>query len=215
MGKIITVKQHAFAAAYYTLGSKTLGNGVKSARVARYKGNDRTLENVASTNIRKPIIIAEKRRIQAEANRRLDMSREKQHAKLDQALAIAIESKSPAAMVSAIREQNEMLGYHRDKAPNTERVAAMKGRVSDEQRRILTECADILLRKQVASTVVPIESHELSSGCVKPKSCVPTATSLDTRLHEPASSEDVESSPNKKNALFPEGGGKEEGGEGA
>ena len=83
---------------------------------------------------------------------KLDLSRAKQHAKLEQAQAMAIETHSPSAMVSAIREQNEMLGYHRDKSPNQEREQSLTGRITAEEQRILLECADVLLRKQVVST---------------------------------------------------------------
>ena len=97
-------------------------------------------------------LIATIARIDAKTERKLDLSRAKQHAKLEQAQAMAIETHSPSAMVSAIREQNEMLGYHRDKSPNQEREQSLTGRITAEEQRILLECADVLLRKQVVST---------------------------------------------------------------
>ncbi len=81
-------------------------------------------------------------RIDAKTAKKMDLSREGQHKKLEEALKMAKESKNPAAMTSAIREQNEMLGYHRDKAPNDEKVAEILARMTDEEieaRRIVAK----------------------------------------------------------------------------
>ncbi len=78
-------------------------------------------------------IIAAIARIDAKTAEKLDLSREGQHRKLEKALAMAIATESPAAMTSAIREQNEMLGYHRDKAPNAEKVAEMREHMDAEE----------------------------------------------------------------------------------
>ena len=156
MAKQATVKQEAFAAAMYTIGSQTYGNGTASARKAGY-GNENSTDNylaiVAKGNIRKSQIIALKDKIQAETVKKLDLSREKQHEKLEKAINMALTNNNPAAAISGIREENDMLGYHRENAPNQERIEALQGRISDEERRIMIECADLLLRKQVISTV--------------------------------------------------------------
>lgn len=130
----LTVKQQAFCQAMYTPGSESFGNGTESARKAQYKGNDNTLATVAKENTRKPQIIAEKQRIQAIIEEELDLSRAGQHEKLQDAFDLAKTGKNPAAMTSAIREQNEMLGYHRDKAPNQEKMDAILARMTDEER---------------------------------------------------------------------------------
>ncbi len=152
--RLPTVKQEAFAVAMYTIGSLSLGNGTESARKAEYKGNDNVLATTAHALIRKPKIIKLKEQIQAETEEKLNLSREAQHKKLQQALAMAIETKSAAAMTSAIREQNEMLGYHRDKAPNTEREAARLARMSDEERKLAELAAK--LRTEAESKVKTI-----------------------------------------------------------
>ena len=72
-------------------------------------------------------------RIDAKTAAKLDLSREGQHKKLDMALAMAIATENASAMTSAIREQNEMLGYHRDKAPNAEKVAEMREHMDAEE----------------------------------------------------------------------------------
>lgn len=57
----LTSKQLKFIAAYD-------GNGTKAARLAGYKGNDKTLAEVAKENLRKPLIASEiKKRQIAEA----------------------------------------------------------------------------------------------------------------------------------------------------
>jgi len=146
-----TEKQELFAKAMYTIGLDTFGNGTESAIKAGYKGSKNQMAVQANKNIRNPNIIALKQGIQADTEKKLDLSREKQHIKLESAIALAIQCNSPSAIVSAIKEQNSMLGYNRDKAPNSERQHQLTTRVSDEQRRILIECADLLLRKQVDS----------------------------------------------------------------
>ena len=153
MAKQATVKQEAFAAAMYTIGSQTYGNGTASARKAGYNGSENILATVAKQNTRKLQIIKLKQDIQAETAAKLDLSREKQHEKLEKAINMALTNNNPAAAISGIREENDMLGYHRENAPNQERIQALQGRISDEERRIMIECADLLLRKQVISTV--------------------------------------------------------------
>ncbi len=150
----LSEKQALFSKYMFTLGSKTFGNGVKSAILAKYKGNNATLRAIASENLTKANVIAEKQRIQAETEQKLDLSRESQHEKLKEAFDIAKTGKNAAAMTSAIREQNEMLGYHRDKAPNTEREAARLARMTDEERKLAELAAK--LRTEVESKVKTI-----------------------------------------------------------
>ena len=72
-----------------------------------------------------------------EKARASNISRTQQLRKLDRAYEIAKQQKNSSAMVSAIREQNEMLGYHREAAPNLEKEQALKDRT--EQERIALE----------------------------------------------------------------------------
>ena len=65
-------------------------------------------------------------------DRKTNISRTFQLKKLDRAYEIAESHGNPSAMVSAIREQNEMLGFHRDNAPNPEAEAKRKARLDDE-----------------------------------------------------------------------------------
>ena len=88
----------------------------------------------------------------SELQRKNKITRTTQLNALEDARNLAKKLNKPSAMVSAIREQNEMLGYHRDKSPNQEREQSLTGRITAEEQRILLECADVLLRKQVVST---------------------------------------------------------------
>ncbi len=75
--KPLTAKQASFCFAYTNVADKTtFNNGVESARYAGYKGNDATLNAVASENLRKPMIAAEIGRIRAEEQARTDVTRE-------------------------------------------------------------------------------------------------------------------------------------------
>jgi len=153
----LTGKQELFSKYIFMLGSETFGNGVKSAQKAGYKGSYAVLNQIAIDNLHKPIIIREKQRIQTETEEKLDLSREKQHKKLELAFTLAVKTESPSAMVSAIREQNEMLGYHRDKSPNTERESAKLKRMSEETKRLAQQLALLLTRKQVVSKELTTE----------------------------------------------------------
>jgi len=65
-----------------------------------------------------------------------NISRTQQLRKLDRAYEIAERQKNPSTMVSAIREQNEMLGYHREAAPNLEREQDKKELMEAELREL-------------------------------------------------------------------------------
>ena len=95
-----------------------------------------------------PDIKAEITRRQAEEANKLNLSRASQHLKLQNALTFAIRCEKPSAMVSAIREQNEMLGYHRDKAPNAEREASTLARMSEQELRIASAVACMLAHEE-------------------------------------------------------------------
>ncbi len=131
---MLTGKQEMFSKYMFTPGSETFGNGTESARKAGHKGTDNYLARVASENVRKCKITAEKAKIQAETAKELDITKEGQHKKLQKAFDIAETTKNPSAMTGAVREQNEMCGFHQDKAPNSEAEAAKLARMSAEER---------------------------------------------------------------------------------
>ena len=72
----ISEKQSLYSKYMFTSGSESFGNGVKSARKAGYKGNDNILRAIASQNLTKLNIRAEKQRIQAETNKSFKHNRD-------------------------------------------------------------------------------------------------------------------------------------------
>jgi len=68
-------------------------------------------------------------------------TREKQLKDLEIAKELALSLKNPAAMTSALREQNDMLGYHRENAPNSEKIAEDAKRLTEEDKRYRKEYA--------------------------------------------------------------------------
>ncbi len=60
----------------FTIGLDTFGNGVLSARAAKYKGNENTLSSMSVDNMRNPLILARKGEIQAETAEIVSVSRE-------------------------------------------------------------------------------------------------------------------------------------------
>jgi len=63
-------------------------------------------------------------------------SRELQLKRLDSLLEMAIGQQNVTAGKACIAEQNDMLGYHRDNAPNAERELAKLERASEEERKL-------------------------------------------------------------------------------
>ena len=62
----------------------------------------------------------------SELQRKNKITRTTQLNALEDARKLAEKLNNPSAMISAIREQNEMLGYHREAAPNLEREDARR-----------------------------------------------------------------------------------------
>lgn len=140
----LTEKETAFCQWLFTPGSETFGNGTRSARKAQYRGNDNVLATIAKENIRKPHIIAEKKRIQQETAKETGITRKRQMDRLDVLYDMAIDQKNPTSAKGIIAEQNEMLGYHRDKAPNQERLDETRRRMSAED---VLFCQEYALRR--------------------------------------------------------------------
>ena len=67
-----------------------------------------------------------------EDSRNTNITRTTQLNRLDTLYSMAVEQHNVSAGASVIREQNEMLGYHRENAPNMEREQARKELEKDE-----------------------------------------------------------------------------------
>ena len=73
---------------------------------------------------------------------------------------MAKQTKSASAMTSAIREQNEMLGYHRDKAPNEEAEAAKAKLMTAEQAESALIAAKMRTDALSGPKTVPIRERK-------------------------------------------------------
>ena len=100
-----------------------------------------------------------------EKARTSNISRTQQLRKLDRAYEIAEQGNNPSAMVAATREQNEMLGYHRETAPNPEKELLRQARLTAEERELAREVARIRTRQEALKPPRrPVMSRILPEG---------------------------------------------------
>lgn len=71
-----------------------------------------------------------------EDDRKFNISRAMQLNRLDVLYNMAVEQKNVSAGASVIREQNEMLGFHREQAPNLEKEQVKKELVEQERKEL-------------------------------------------------------------------------------
>lgn len=133
--KKLTVKQFAFVQAYCTPG-KGYNNATQAAIIAGYSA--KTAYSIGQRLLKHVETSKHIDRVKADMVAESKFTREKQLKDLEIARNIAEHQKNASAMVSATREQNEMLGYHRETAPNLEKEAA---------RRAMTKKQEELARK--------------------------------------------------------------------
>jgi hypothetical protein len=134
--RITEDKARIIAAEYiHNKGDKvqTLLNCGYSQSYAKGSNGKKVFENV--------LIRAEIDRLQAKTELRTDISREKQLLDLEKVKTPEMLKKNPTAYVSAVREQNEMLGYHREKGLNPEKEAVKAAKMSAEERRLAEAAA--------------------------------------------------------------------------
>ncbi len=96
-------------------------------------------------------LLAAIKRIDDKIVAEMDLSRKAQYQRL---LDIYDKTTSDSVKVACLREMNEMLGYHRDKAPNTEKEQARLERLSTEERKL-------------ARTAAKMRTDELSEASIK------------------------------------------------
>lgn len=142
---------HKHFAEIYTTNGHNGADAYRKAYPNCISGHKQAAERLL-TNVDLKAYIAN---IDAKTAAKMDLSRESQYLRLLNAHDKANTANSPAAMVGALREMNEMLGYHRDKAPNEEQAQAVVRRMTTQDRLIAEEVARLLTeRKQVESTVI-------------------------------------------------------------
>ncbi len=154
----LTGKQKDFCKFYRDSANElTYNKGRESARAAGYKGNDNTLAVVATENLNKPNVIAEIARINSETAELMQITRAGQHKKLAEAFKVAKDNNQASAMVSAIREDNEMCGYHREKALNPEKEAEKAARMTDEERRLAEITAKVRVEQEARKGIIKLK----------------------------------------------------------
>lgn len=134
----LTVKQAEFSRWLFTPGSETFGNQVESARKAQYKGNYGTLQSVGAENVLKPVVIAERRRIEAETGKALRVDRDYCIKKLQN---IVETSKIERNQLTALSLLGDFTGDKRKPASNPEKLAEMRDRMEVEEVEYRTEYA--------------------------------------------------------------------------
>lgn len=107
--------------------------------------------------------IAYLRAIETEKQRKISISRGLQLTRLDMLFRMAVDQRNVTAAKGVISEQNEMLGYHRENAPNQEREQArraIKEFEAEELRKLCVARTGALAgrRKAVESITGDVES---------------------------------------------------------
>ena len=97
-------------------------------------------------------------------DRKAAISRTMQLRKLSDAYDLAKSANNPSAMVSAVREANEMLGFHRDSAPNPERELAIKQREEAEQAKLQAIARRRTISIAGAKAAVNKEQSDVKAG---------------------------------------------------
>jgi len=131
-------------------------NGRRKARAMRAVGysesssNSGRVQRSVYSNARVQAAIA---RIDAETGRKLDLTREAQYRRLLGAYDIALEQRNVAGIKAVLAEINEMLGYHRENAPNEERERAVLERMSEEDRELARLAAQLRTAEEARKNV--------------------------------------------------------------
>jgi len=130
-------RQAKFAEAWIVEGLKKIDAYKKAGFKGKTKGSastviSRMLRDVNVSNY----ISALKAERDRKMEKRVSISRTMQLNSLQEIKSMAIELKNPSAAVAAIREMNEMLGYHREKGLNPEKEAVKRAEMDAEEQKI-------------------------------------------------------------------------------
>ena len=122
------------------------GHNASEAYKKIYPDCGTSVRQAASRLLNKVDIKAEITRQMDNKDKIRDYSRTTQQQRL---LDIADDSTaSHTVKVSALRELNDMLGYHRDKAPNAEREQAIRQKMTDEELVLHQEIARLRTQQE-------------------------------------------------------------------
>ena len=115
-------------------------NGGEKFSVYKQAGYHPKSPGVASANVcrllKKAQCKAYFQALKDQQDKNTNISRTMQLNQLHKAFKMAQSQSNPSAMISAIREQNEMLGYHRESAPNQEREQARRDIIAKEKNAL-------------------------------------------------------------------------------
>ena len=149
MSREITEKQRAWTIAMYTVGGDTFGNGIESARTAKYSGNNNTLKQRAYELVTNSNVIKLKEQIQAKTAKKIEYNEDKGISLLHEALAMAKSQSNVAGYVSAIRELNSMCGYNHTNLHNdTQQPSELTADARAELKRLARQATNIKLAKK-------------------------------------------------------------------
>lgn len=90
-----------------------------------------------------------------EEERKTNISRGMQLSRLNSLYRMALSQENVSAAKEVIKEQNEMLGYHREKGLNPEKEAQKAAKMSKEDARIAEKLADELNEEDSQETIKP------------------------------------------------------------
>lgn len=148
----LTAKQLSFITAYCTPG-KGYNNATQAAILAGY--SQKTAKEQGYDNLTKPHIKRRVARFKADLAAESRFTREQQLTDLENVKTLAVNDGNLTAITGAIREQNEMLGYHREAAPNLEK---------EQQRKELIESEREELQRVAAVRTEELSRPQLSIG---------------------------------------------------
>ncbi len=98
--------------------------------------------------------------LRQEDERKVNITRTMQNKKLDRAYDIAAANNQASAMVSAVREQNEMAGLHREKALNPEKEAERAASMTAEEHRLAEITARVRMEEEARKGVVRLRKAQ-------------------------------------------------------
>lgn len=139
----LTARQENFVQYYYDIGSDSYGNATQSAIKAGYPENGAEVRG--SENVRKSNIIEAGFSYKAAIAEKIEINRQYLVDKLEKLIA---GDTRDSVQIAAIRTIADLKGFNTEAAPNKERQAALARRISEDDRRILLECSEIIMRKK-------------------------------------------------------------------
>jgi len=164
----LTDKQIKFCLSYCKCNDRIQAYGE-----AGYKSKNRAQASMNASGLitKNPKIPQFMAAVKSSLDAEIGISRSMQMNALNEAYAVAKRQGQAASMVAAIREQNEMLGYHRELAPNAEKEAAIRQSMGEEQRALAAAAAALraeqLALEPGAMPVLPGVVLEVADVAVK------------------------------------------------